>query len=62
MNKQLLTGLIVGIVVGVLAVMGLTGLVGRGDESDVSGGQKQPLYWVAPMDPSYRRDGPGKSP
>ncbi|MCV2883393.1 efflux RND transporter periplasmic adaptor subunit [Aestuariibacter sp. AA17] len=22
----------------------------------------QPLYWVAPMDPSYRRDGPGKSP
>ncbi len=20
------------------------------------------LYWVAPMDPSYRRDGPGKSP
>ncbi|UTF59947.1 efflux RND transporter periplasmic adaptor subunit [Gilvimarinus sp. DA14] len=23
---------------------------------------KQPLYWVAPMDSSYRRDGPGKSP
>lgn len=22
----------------------------------------QPLYWVAPMDPSYRRDAPGKSP
>lgn len=22
----------------------------------------QPLYWVAPMDSSYRRDGPGKSP
>ena len=22
----------------------------------------EPLYWVAPMDPSYRRDGPGKSP
>ncbi|UTA47116.1 efflux RND transporter periplasmic adaptor subunit [Simiduia sp. 21SJ11W-1] len=21
-----------------------------------------PLYWVAPMDPNYRRDGPGKSP
>lgn len=21
-----------------------------------------PLYWVAPMDPDYRRDGPGKSP
>ncbi|MCB1853328.1 MAG: efflux RND transporter periplasmic adaptor subunit [Halieaceae bacterium] len=22
----------------------------------------RPLYWVAPMDPNYRRDGPGKSP
>ncbi|MCO7224174.1 efflux RND transporter periplasmic adaptor subunit [Pleionea sp. CnH1-48] len=22
----------------------------------------QPLYWVAPMDSNYRRDGPGKSP
>ncbi len=22
----------------------------------------EPLYWVAPMDPDYRRDGPGKSP
>ena len=24
--------------------------------------EKKPLYWVAPMDPQYRRDGPGKSP
>jgi len=24
--------------------------------------QKKILYWVAPMDPNYRRDGPGKSP
>lgn len=23
---------------------------------------RQPLYWVAPMDPDYRRDKPGKSP
>ncbi|MDN3638681.1 efflux RND transporter periplasmic adaptor subunit [Simiduia curdlanivorans] len=23
---------------------------------------KKPLYWVAPMDDNYRRDGPGKSP
>jgi len=22
----------------------------------------QPLYWVAPMDPNFRKDGPGKSP
>ncbi|WP_018416554.1 efflux RND transporter periplasmic adaptor subunit [Teredinibacter turnerae] len=24
--------------------------------------EKKPLYWVAPMDPNYRRDSPGKSP
>jgi len=24
--------------------------------------QRKPLYWVAPMDPAYRRDAPGKSP
>lgn len=24
--------------------------------------QREPLYWVAPMDPNYRRDQPGKSP
>lgn len=23
---------------------------------------KEPLYWVAPMDPNFRRDAPGKSP
>jgi Cu(I)/Ag(I) efflux system membrane fusion protein len=25
-------------------------------------GEPEPLYWVAPMDPNYRRDKPGKSP
>jgi Cu(I)/Ag(I) efflux system membrane fusion protein len=24
--------------------------------------EREPLYWVAPMDASFRRDGPGKSP
>ncbi|MEQ9568495.1 MAG: heavy metal-binding domain-containing protein, partial [Pseudomonadales bacterium] len=23
---------------------------------------REPLYWVAPMDPNYQRDEPGKSP
>ena len=27
-----------------------------------AGDMAKPLYWVAPMDPNYRRDGPGKSP
>jgi Cu(I)/Ag(I) efflux system membrane fusion protein len=28
----------------------------------VAAGEKEILYWVAPMDPNYRRDEPGKSP
>jgi Cu(I)/Ag(I) efflux system membrane fusion protein len=31
-------------------------------DSEADAGEKQPLYWVAPMDPNYRRDEPGKSP
>lgn len=30
--------------------------------SDTDSGEKKPLYWVAPMDPNFRRDGPGLSP
>lgn len=33
-----------------------------GGQHDTDGSGGEPLYWVAPMDPSYRRDGPGKSP
>jgi membrane fusion protein, copper/silver efflux system len=29
---------------------------------DMPQAEKKPLYWVAPMDPNYRRDAPGKSP
>lgn len=32
-----------------------------GDEGDGKG-ERKPLYWVAPMDASYRRDEPGLSP
>ena len=30
--------------------------------SERAGEEKEILYWVAPMDPNYRRDKPGKSP
>lgn len=35
-----------------------------GHETGTEGQTKTPevLYWVAPMDPNFRRDGPGKSP
>jgi Cu(I)/Ag(I) efflux system membrane fusion protein len=34
---------------------GVAGIAANGEE-------RKPLYWVAPMDANYRRDGPGKSP
>ncbi|MBB4212161.1 Cu(I)/Ag(I) efflux system membrane fusion protein [Rhodothalassium salexigens DSM 2132] len=33
-----------------------------GGAGEGSGDDKEILYWVAPMDPDYRRDEPGKSP
>ncbi|MEJ2419356.1 MAG: efflux RND transporter periplasmic adaptor subunit, partial [Exilibacterium sp.] len=33
----------------------------KGNTGEVAG-NKEPLYWVAPMDPDYKRDKPGKSP
>ncbi len=32
------------------------------NDRDVREGEREIAYWVAPMDPSYRRDRPGKSP
>jgi Cu(I)/Ag(I) efflux system membrane fusion protein len=41
-----------------------SGVSAHSDKSAQSdeAGNKAPLYWVAPMDDSYRRDKPGKSP
>ena len=47
------------LVVSTLAVLMVAGsLPLQAKESD----DKEILYWVAPMDPNYRRDAPGKSP
>lgn len=35
---------------------------GAGETTDGGAGERKILYWVAPMDPNFRRDGPGKSP
>lgn len=32
------------------------------DEGQSESTEDKPLYWVAPMDPNYKRDAPGKSP
>ncbi|MBD3584736.1 efflux RND transporter periplasmic adaptor subunit [Salinimonas sp. HHU 13199] len=59
-NKPLIAAAIAGVLAGGLAVIGYNHLTGDTPSSGEQ--QKQPLYWVAPMDDSYRRDKPGKSP
>ena len=48
------------------AVIGAAGYAFFGGAPDVAQvaqpAKSEPLYWVAPMDPNYRRDKPGKSP
>lgn len=41
---------------------GMDLILKQADEEQMDSGEKKLLYWVAPMDPAYRRDGPGKSP
>ena len=52
-----------GIALG-LFVFWSVGQFSDGSSENSGNAQKnnEPLYWVAPMDPDYRRDGPGKSP
>ncbi|MDH5622134.1 MAG: efflux RND transporter periplasmic adaptor subunit, partial [Gammaproteobacteria bacterium] len=54
---------------GVLVALGVGVLIGRATHESPNGagvastsGERKVLYWVAPMDPNYRRDEPGKSP
>ncbi|MBM9603803.1 efflux RND transporter periplasmic adaptor subunit [Desulfopila inferna] len=61
--------LIIGAVIGSLLtfvvypkVSGMLNLPGGSETAEVESGEKEPLYWVAPMDPNYRRDEPGQSP
>jgi len=53
----------------VLTALGIGVLIGRASNDSTdgavntsAGGERRILYWVAPMDPNYRRDEPGKSP
>jgi len=43
----------------ILLIQGMTSMVTM---PAMAGDEKEILYWVAPMDPNYRRDKPGKSP
>jgi len=58
MNKNIVPVLLAFIVGGVASALLIPNL--SGDSSGSA--EKEPLYWVAPMDANFRRDGPGKSP
>lgn len=49
---------------GIALGAGLVSMLGISLSStrEVPGKQAEPRYWVAPMDPNFRRDKPGKSP
>ncbi len=60
---------IIFVVVAIAAAISIGFLIGRSTDSasrtadtPASGSDREVLYWVAPMDPNYRRDEPGKSP
>ncbi len=54
----LLTAAIAGFLAGRFFLPGESG----GSTTTGDSGEREILYWVAPMDANYRRDGPGKSP
>lgn len=61
----LITGIILGILLGLSGykIIALnTDTSSKQANSNTTSDEKKPLYWVAPMDPNYRRDKPGKSP
>ena len=60
-NNDTTIALLTGIMIGALATAGAYSLFSDGTAPS-SASADEPLYWVAPMDPNYRRDKPGKSP
>lgn len=66
MNKNTIKNLMLGIVIGVVICISLYALFIiepiHTQDAKSSGSAGEPLYWVAPMDPNFKRDKPGKSP
>ena len=59
MNKNIV------IAIAAVAALGVGILLGRGwsvETPTAPPNERQVLYWVAPMDPNFRRDEPGQSP
>lgn len=63
--SKFITPALVGAIVGagiVATAMKLLPNPSSSSEQGEASKEKEPLYWVAPMDSNYRRDKPGKSP
>jgi len=60
-NKNLFLGFILGLFISSIGYL-LTGKNSVTNEQVAKSAEKQPLYWVAPMDDNYRKDAPGQSP
>lgn len=62
--SKTLLGTAIVVVLGASGVWFLSssGPSGAGQDVSTTSGEREPLYWVAPMDPNYKRDKPGKSP
>ncbi|NVJ59406.1 MAG: efflux RND transporter periplasmic adaptor subunit [Gammaproteobacteria bacterium] len=65
-KSSLIKGLVIGSLFSSLLFVSfiiLSDVNTDGDSTDdANSGEPKPLYWVAPMDPNFRRDKPGKSP
>jgi len=55
-------GAILGSIATVVAYNYIAGTTEAMQDNGADDGAQNPLYWVAPMDPNYKRDEPGKSP
>lgn len=60
-NKNLFLGILIGLAVSVTGYS-LTEQNSANNEQVAESVEKQPLYWVAPMDDNFRKDAPGLSP
>ncbi|WDE11421.1 efflux RND transporter periplasmic adaptor subunit [Thalassomonas haliotis] len=54
--------LALGGVIGAVITAAIISLMGTPEAEKSTRDEKQPIYWVAPMDANYKRDKPGKSP
>ena len=61
-SGAVVVGVVIGSVVTALVYTQLLGSTGGVSGGSGAGGEPEPMYWVAPMDPNYKRDQPGKSP